>query len=211
MKNRKLGVIALIVLFAVLMAGAAALYAALTAEPAAQEPAPTAYAAAVTMAPQQEEPAAAPEPQEAAGPQPKENLAPVFTVYEDDGTPVRLSDLRGKPVIVNFFASWCGPCRLEMPHFDEAYAAYGDQIHFMMVDLCAYGNDTKENAKALVAEGGWTFPVYYDTDGSAATAYAVRSMPTTIFVTADGELASGRIGAMTQQQLQQEIDALLSK
>ena len=80
-----------------------------------------------------------------------------------------------------------------------------------MVDLCAYGNDTMENAKAMVEAGGWSFPVCYDTQGEAVNAYAIRSMPTTIFVSADGTLVAKRIGAMTQAQLLQEIEGLLSK
>ena len=62
----------------------------------------------------------------------------------------------------------------------------------------------------MVGAGGWTFPVCYDTQGEAVTAYGIRSMPTTIFLTADGVLAGKRIGAMTREQLWQEIDALLS-
>lgn len=215
--KKKLGIWILIAVFVLLMAGAAALYARLTTPPAAERmeeaqtlPVPVDTQAEATDAPEATDVPGATRQTEVAGPMPKANLAPVFTVYADDGTAVRLGDMRGKPTIVNFFASWCGPCRSEMPHFDEAYKAYGDEINFMMVDLCAFGNDTKENAKALVEQGGWTFPVYFDTEGEAATAYAVRSMPTTLFVTADGVLAGKRIGALTQQQLQQEIDNLLS-
>lgn len=204
--KKKLGIWILIAAFVLLMAGAAALYAQLTQTQAAQP----AVTAAPTALPQAEDETDAPREPEVAGPMPKANLAPVFTVYADDGTAVRLGDMRGKPTIVNFFASWCGPCRSEMPHFDEAYKAYGDEITFMMVDLCAFGNDRREDAKALVGQGGWTFPVYFDTEGEAATAYAVRSMPTTLFLTADGVLAGKRIGALSQEQLQQEIDKLLA-
>ena len=190
-----------------LLAGAGVLYNRLTRE----TPAPQADAVpAVTLAPQTADATAAPMQAEVAGPQPKADLAPVFTAYTEEGEAVRLIDLRGKPAVVNFFASWCGPCRSEMPHFDEAYRTYGEEISFLMVDLCAYGNDTIENARAMVGAGGWTFPVCYDTQGEAVTAYGIRSMPTTVFLSADGVLVSKRIGAMTQAQLQQEIDGLLS-
>lgn len=216
--KKKLGIGILIAVFVLLMAGAAALYARLTQTQAAQPivtqtpitPAPTTRMDETDAPTSTAKTAETDAPREVAGPMPKADLAPVFTVYADDGTAVRLSDMRGKPTIVNFFASWCGPCRSEMPHFDEAYKAYGEEITFMMVDLCAFGNDRKEDAKALVEQGGWTFPVYFDTEGEAATAYAVRSMPTTIFLTADGVLAGKRIGALSQAQLQQEIDNLLS-
>ena len=209
MKRNTLFTVLLAAALVLLLAGAGALYARLTAE----APVPEATAApqpAVTDAPKTAV-IDAPKQAEVAGPQMKADLAPVFTVYTESGEAVRLGDLRGKPAIVNFFASWCGPCRSEMPHFDEAYRTYGEQISFLMVDLCAYGNDTMENARAMVEAGGWSFPVCYDTQGEAVNAYAIRSMPTTIFVSADGTLVAKRIGAMTQAQLLQEIEGLLSK
>ena len=209
MKRNTLFTVLLAAALVLLLAGAGALYARLTAE----APAPEATAApqpAVTDAPKTAV-TDAPKQAEVAGPQMKADLAPVFTVYTESGEAVRLGDLRGKPAIVNFFASWCGPCRSEMPYFDEAYRMYGEQISFLMVDLCAYGNDTMENARAMVEAGGWSFPVCYDTQGEAVNAYAIRSMPTTIFVSADGTLVAKRIGAMTQAQLLQEIEGLLSK
>ena len=100
MKKNGIAALALMLALVALLAGAGVLYERLTRE---------------TPAPQAE----------VAGPQPKADLAPVFTAYTEDGEAVRLSDLRGKPAVVNFFASWCGPCRSEMPHFDEAYRTYG--------------------------------------------------------------------------------------
>ena len=215
-RNKKTGLLVTLALLAVLMAGGTWLYNTLIArvEPQAVTGAPEATAAAaVTTAPQTEtqQETAQQKTAEAAGPMPRANLAKDFTVYTDEGEAARLISLRGKPAVINFFASWCGPCKMEMPYFDEAYKTYGDQITFMMVDLCAYGNDTKENAKKLVADGGWTFPVYFDTEGSAVQAYSVRSMPTTIFVSAEGELVGKQVGAMTQEQLQAQIDKLLAE
>ena len=210
-RNKKTGLIVTVVLLVVLLAGGTALYNTLLGSvETAEIAAPATEAPAVTVAPQTAG-AAKDKPAEVAGPMPLANLAKDFTAYTDDGAPARLIEKRGRPVVVNFFASWCGPCKMEMPYFDEAAKTYAGQIEFMMVNLCAYGNDTKENAKKLVADGGWTFPVYFDTDGSAVTAYNVRSMPTTIFVSADGELVGQQIGAMSAAQLQAEIDKLLAK
>ena len=146
---------------------------------------------------------------EVAGPVMR-NMAPNFTGYDDAGNPVSLKDMRGKPVVVNFFASWCGPCKMEMPYFDELYHQYGDQVTFMMVNLCAFGNDTKENGKKLVADGGWTFPVYFDMDGDAAIKYAIRSMPTTVFVSADGELKGRHTGVISREALEKTILGLIA-
>ena len=209
-RNKKTGLIVVLVLMIALLAGGTVLYNNLLGAVETQTVTQATQAPVVTVAPQ-ENAAAEKKTAEVAGPKPRANLAKDFTAYTDDGAPVRLIEKRGKPVVVNFFASWCGPCKMEMPHFDEAAKAYAGQIEFMMVDLCAYGNDTKENAKKLIADGGWTFPVYFDTDGSAVMAYNVRSMPTTIFVSADGELVGQQIGAMTAAQLQAQIDKLLVK
>lgn len=218
-RDRKIGLIVIAALLVVLLAGGTMLYNTLVETagmPAERTPVvDPAQTAENAQAPAQTDaPAATTVPQqkaEVAGPMPKQNLAAVFTVYGDDGTAVRLGDMRGKPTVVNFFASWCGPCQMEMPHFDEAYKAYGEEINFMMVNLCAFGNDTKEKAKAMVENGGWSFPVYFDTEGDAALKYNVRSMPTTIFVSADGELMQTRIGMMSAAQLESDIGALMGK
>ena len=139
------------------------------------------------------------------------NPAPDFTCYDGAGNAVALGDMRGKPVIVNFFASWCGPCRMEMPYFDECYAAYGDQVTFMMVDLCAFGNDTPEDGRQMVADGGWTFPVYFDTDGDAMLRYVIRSMPTTIFVSADGQLKGRHTGMMDKETLEKTVRRMIGE
>ena len=72
-----------------------------------------------------------------------------FTVYDKDGNAVKLSDFEGKPVVVNFWASSCQPCQLEMPYFQSAYETYHDEIAFLMVNLCGYNNDTRADADAL--------------------------------------------------------------
>lgn len=175
-----------------------------------QQPALT-EAADESAEPAEPESTKAPEKQpEVMGPVMR-NMAPNFTAYDDAGNPVSLKDMRGKPAVVNFFASWCGPCKMEMPYFDEFYHQYGDQVTFMMVNLCAFGNDTKENGKKMVADGGWTFPVYFDTDGDAALKYAIRSMPTTIFVSPDGELKGRHTGVISRSDLEATIQAMIAE
>ena len=94
---------------------------------------------------------------------PQKVFAPDFTVYDADGNEVHLSDFRGKPVVLNFWASWCGPCKMEMPDLEKAYQEYGDQIQFMLVDLTDGSQETVEKASAFIKEQGYTFPVFYDT------------------------------------------------
>ena len=163
-----------------------------------------------TAAPTAEPTAEAGKQAEVMGPV-RRSMAPDFTCYDDAGNAVALSDMRGKPVVVNFFASWCGPCKMEMPYFDECYAKYGDRVTFMMVNLCAFGNDTKENGKQMVESGGWTFPVYFDTDGEAATGYGIRAMPTTVFVSAEGELKGRHTGMMDRETLEKTVRAMIGE
>ena len=127
--------------------------------------------------------------------------APDFTVYTADGAEVKLSDMKGKPVILNFWASWCSPCKMEMPDFDEVYAQHGEDIHFMMVNLTDGSRETVEKASAYIEEQGYSFPVYYDTTQEAAYTYAVSAIPTTYFIDAEGHFVAYGQGALSMEHL----------
>lgn len=142
---------------------------------------------------------------------PETSAAPDFQVVNAEGSPVHLSDFAGTPVVVNFWASWCPPCRSELPAFDSLCAEYGDRVTFMMVDLADGNRETTTDAKAFVASEGYSFPVYYDTEFSAAYAYEIYSIPVTIFVRADGTLAGQQVGAMQENQLRALIEDLLEE
>ncbi len=137
------------------------------------------------------------------------SAAPDFTVYDLDGNTHKLSDFRGKPVILNFWASWCGPCKMEMPDLEKAYQEYGDQIQFMLVDLTDGSQETVEKASAFIKEQGYTFPVFYDTAMEGAYAYGVSGIPVTYFINAEGVFVAYYQGAMTADILQQGMDMLL--
>ena len=135
-------------------------------------------------------------------------LAPDFTVYDLNGNPVKLSDYRGKPVVLNFWSSRCGPCQMEMPDFQKAYEDLGEEIHFIMVNVTDGSWDTVDSASAFIAENNYTFPVFYDTDISAASAYGVSSLPTTYFIDAEGNGVAYGMGAMDLETLMSGIDMI---
>lgn len=148
-------------------------------------------------------------PNESAAPETPSDLAPDFAVDNGQGSITRLSDFAGKPVVVNFWASWCPPCRSELPAFDSLYAEYGDRIQFMMVNLTDGERDTMPDVKVFVTEQGFQFPVYYDTTYSAANAYQIYSIPVTVFVRPDGTIAAQQIGAMQEATLRAYLEDLL--
>ena len=134
--------------------------------------------------------------------------APDFTFYHLDGSAANLSDYFGKPMVLNFWSSNCGPCRSEMPDFQRAYEELGDAVNFVMVNVTDGYWDTVDSASSYVAEEGFTFPVFYDTDNHAAYTYGITGLPTTFFLSAEGNLVAGRSGAMNYDILMGGIDLI---
>ena len=131
--------------------------------------------------------------------------APDFTMVDDEGNEVKLSDFFGKPIVLNFWASWCGPCKSEMPDFDEAYLSQGEEVQFLMVNMTDGAQETLETAKAFITASGYSFPVYYDVNSDAAITYGVSSIPTTYFIDAAGNLVTYGRGALSAATLQKGI------
>ncbi len=134
-----------------------------------------------------------------------QDLAPDFTVTDAEGNAVKLSDFRGKGVVLNFWASWCGPCKSEMPHFQTAYEQYGEDVHFLMVNMSTAFGDSPEDANAILTENGYTFPVYYDTNAECAYGYGVSGIPMTFFIDANGRIVSGKTGMISAADLDRRI------
>ncbi len=131
-----------------------------------------------------------------------------FTVYDKDGSAASLSDMEGKPTIVNFWATWCGYCVQELPYFNKYYEKYGNKINFMMVDLADGGRETKNSALQFVKKQGYTFPVYFDTQFSATEAYSISSIPMTLIIDKNGKICKSHIGMMSEDDLQGYIKQL---
>ncbi len=211
--KKKLGLIALALGFVLLIVGAYVLYDKLAPENAPDQllvmestTAPTSQSETTeSTAPSVE---TQPSSQSDTTEPSEQPLAPDFTVYDVEGNAVRLSDFFGKPIVLNFWASWCGPCRSEMPEFDAASQELQDEITFLMVNMTDGGQETVETASALIAQEGYQFPVYYDTDMDAAMVYGVYSLPTTYFINAEGVVIAQATGAINAETLQRGIDMI---
>ncbi len=136
-------------------------------------------------------------------------IAPDFTVLDAKGKQVSLSDYQGKPVVVNFWASWCGPCQSEMPAFEAAAKQYKDEVVFMMINLTDGTSETVESVGQFLKKSGYTFPVYYDTTGQAASVYGVYSIPMTLLIDAKGNLVNHHTGMMSAAALENYIKQIL--
>ena len=133
--------------------------------------------------------------------------APDLTLVDIDGNEVRISDMIGKPIVLNFWASWCPPCRRGMPDFDRVYKELGDEVKIMMINLTGSRGETVERAKNYVAGQGYSFPVYFDTRMMSNAAYGIRSIPLTVFIDRDGYIVSRETG-INESRLRSNISEL---
>ena len=205
--NKKVLLILCVVL-AVVLLGASVLYTNLSDEVQAgglvTNP-PETQASTAASAQETTEPAKTTLPPETTEP---DYSAPDFTMLDKDGNEVHLADFLGKPIILNFWASWCGPCKSEMPDLQEFYEAYGEEVHFLIVNCTDGSRETVDTALEFITEAGYTFPVYFDTTSMGAYTYGASSIPLTYFIDAEGNLMAYYRGAMSSSILQQGIDMI---
>ena len=137
--------------------------------------------------------------------------APDFPMTDADGNKVNLSSFFGKPIVINFWATWCGPCKSELPAFDAAYATYGEEVQFIMLNCTDGYSATVASVKKFVADGGYTFPVYYDTQMDGVNTYGAYSIPLTVFIGEDGAITYTKLGVISENLLTQNLEALIQK
>lgn len=132
--------------------------------------------------------------------------APDFTVETADGAKVKLSDLKGKPVVLNFWASWCGPCRKEMPDLETVYQTYKDQgVQVVGVNV----GDSKVAVANFTSQVKTTFPVWLDTKEEAQQAYKILPIPATFFIDRNGTIRAMYQYQMSHAQMEAEVLRLL--
>jgi peroxiredoxin len=130
--------------------------------------------------------------------------APDFSYTLPDGATTRLSDLRGTPIVLNFWATWCLPCREEMPELEAAYAGGDGGLAVLGVNR----NELPDAIARFTAEVPVTFPLVANVDGSIADRYGVTSLPTTYFIRSDGTIGAIQIGVLTPERLDERLKAI---
>ena len=132
--------------------------------------------------------------------------APDFRLARLGGGELRLSDLRGRVVLLNFWATWCAPCRQEMPEFVRVYAAMHEQgLEIVAVDL----QEAPGPVQSFADEFGMRFPTLFDRSGQVARTYRVNQLPVTLLIDRDGVIRAARYGPVTPEYLNEELAKLL--
>ncbi|WP_331457078.1 MULTISPECIES: TlpA disulfide reductase family protein [Bacillus] len=136
------------------------------------------------------------------------NIAPNFLLETTNGQEVHLTDYRGKKVILNFWASWCGPCKIEMPDMEKFYHDTKDKgIEIVAVNATATEKDPS-NVKQFLKENKYTFPVLLDQKGQAGAAYQIISIPTSFIIDTKGVIQYKHVGPMTYEKMKEYANNL---
>jgi thiol-disulfide isomerase/thioredoxin len=130
-------------------------------------------------------------------------VAPDFTLESLDGKPMKLSDLRGKAVLLNFWATWCGPCKIEMPWFVELQKQYGDQ-GFQIIGV-AMDDSSKEDIAKFAKEMGVNYPVLIGKEAVGEAYGGVPALPETFFIARDGKIIDRIIGLKGRSEIEDSI------
>lgn len=134
--------------------------------------------------------------------------APNFSLPTLDGTKRQL--LAGdKPTLINFWASWCGPCKMELPILQKAYEKYGDRVQFQLVNVAV--DDDRKQVQRLIQQQRYTLPVLLDETGEASEVYQIMSLPTTYLVDENGKIVKRVHGAMTESQLDKILESMVNR
>lgn len=129
--------------------------------------------------------------------------APDFELVNLNGEKVKLSDFHGEKVMLNFWATWCPPCKEEIPDMEKFYAAHGDEINILAVNL-----DPENDVEGFLKKMNATFPVVIDEGRQAMSKYDVLTIPTTFFIDEEGIIRKKHLGAMTFEMMKESTDSL---
>ena len=130
-----------------------------------------------------------------------------FYVYDASGNKVSFSEYHGKPVIINRWATWCGPCVRELPDFDKLYKEYGDKVKFFMVNV--EESEDQDYVMEFAKESGYSFPITFDYDYSVARLVSTGYIPVTVAIKADGTVIYFDSGSLPESSIKSLINQLL--
>ncbi|EEL86816.1 thiol:disulfide interchange protein [Bacillus cereus] len=135
--------------------------------------------------------------------------APDFELTKLDGAKVKLSDLKGKKVILNFWATWCGPCQQEMPDMEAFYKEHKENVEILAINYTpSEKGGGEEKVRNFAKEKGITFPILLDKNIDVTTAYKVITIPTSYFIDTKGVIQDKFIGPMTQKEMEKRVAKL---
>lgn len=149
--------------------------------------------------------------------------APGFSLENTEGETISLESLKGKPVVIAFFAPWCPHCQDEAPRLSQIHAEYGDRVHIVSISATPYGKDygrtqsriaphpriTIDDLKWFKEEFGVTYPLLFDPSVAVGTAYQISSFPTTFFLDADHRIVEIFVGGRPVEEFQMALDGIL--
>lgn len=138
------------------------------------------------------------------------NLALDFTLKDGEGREVSLSDFKGKPVFLNFFATWCGPCKVEMPHMEKIWREYqekGSDLVYLLVDV----GESQAVVEKFFADSFFTMPVVFDTSSKTFARYLFRGIPGSIFIDRNGIIRARYNEALTEATIRKNIELITSE
>lgn len=155
---------------------------------------------------------AVPNNDEGSSSEKQKNKAPDFTVYDEDMNEVKLSDFEGTPVVLNFWATWCGYCKDEMPYFQKASENFSEeQVKILMINMTDGRSETKEKAIEYMKNNNYKINLLLDIDQEVANGYRVSWIPRTIFIDKDGYIREDKVGKIDADTLNTMIEELVNE
>lgn len=136
--------------------------------------------------------------------------APDFTVQDANDKTVSFSSFKGKPVVLNFWASWCPPCKAEMPDYEKMHRQYSSKgVVFMMVNMTDGSRETTATAKQFLKDNKYTFSAYFDVKSDAANTYGISSIPDSIFIDKNGNVINAYEGMIDAATMKKNIETIM--
>lgn len=130
-----------------------------------------------------------------------------FTLEDIDGNEISISDYKGKVLMLNFWASWCPPCKAEMPHMEKVYNELkGEDFDMLTVNLTTAEKNGRDGANKFINDMGYTFPVVYDVDGKVADKFRITGIPTTYIINKEGIISSFIKAPLDEKGIKREIE-----